>query len=76
MLAPGLRSRVSPTVLLTAGREGPTVLAVAEHLGIVDWESSLVPEEHSDSRAHTGCAGLLRTVRALKIPITLPGAGL
>lgn len=61
---------------LTAGGEGPTVLAVAERLGIVDWESSLVPEEHSDSRAHTGCAGLLRTVRVLKSPITLPGAGL
>lgn len=26
---------------LTAGGEGPTVLAVAESLGIVDWESTL-----------------------------------
>ena len=43
---------------LTAGGEGPTVLAVAESLRTVVWESSLVPEGCRDVSAHSGCAGM------------------
>lgn len=43
---------------LTAGGEGPTVLAVAESLRTVVRESSLVPEGCRDVSAHSGCAGM------------------
>lgn len=41
LLASGLRSHVPPTRVPNSRREGPTVLAVSECLGIVDWEASL-----------------------------------
>lgn len=44
------------------------MLAAAESLGIVVWESSLIPEECSNLSAHTGRAGPLRTIESVIIP--------